>query len=257
MEIHKTAIVHSKAQIEEGVKVGPYCVIGEHVRIRKGAILEAHIFLNGWTDIGENCHIYPFATLGTEPQDIKYQGEESKLIIGQGTIIRESVTLNRGSQGQRVTQVGTDCMLMAYSHVAHDCKLGNEVILANGVAMAGHVIIDDFAVIGGLSCIHQFTRIGEYAFVGGASAVSKDVPPYGMAVGNRAKLFGINLIGLQRRGFSTESINKIKKAYRQLLASDLNVSQAVKKIQDSIEGGSAEIDHLIDFIKKSSRGICV
>ena len=258
MNIHKTAIVHPKAKIEEGVSIGPYCIVGEHITIRSGTVLKAHVFLDGWTEIGENCQIYPFASLGTAPQDYKYKGEKSELIIGRGTVIRESVMLNRGSQGGGgVTRIGENCMFMAYSHVAHDCHLGNHVILANGVAMAGHVTINDYAIIGGLSCIHQFARIGDYAFIGGASAVSKDVSPYGTAVGNRARLFGINLIGLQRNGFSPKTINKIRRAYRFLLSSEFNISDAIKKIETEEEIDSPEVRHLIDFVKSSSRGICV
>jgi len=258
MNIHKTSIIHPKAQIENNVIIGPYCIIAEHVRIYSGTILEGHVFIDKWTEIGENCHIFPFASLGTPPQDYKYKGEKSKLIIGRGTIIRESVMLSRGSEaGGGVTRIGENCMLMAYSHVAHDCQLGNRVILANSVAMAGHVTINDNAIIGGLSCIHQFARIGDYAFVGGASAVSKDVSPYGSAVGNRARLFGINLIGLQRNGFSPETISKIKRAYRFLLSSEFNISDAIKKIETEEEIDSPEVRHLIDFIKSSSRGICI
>jgi UDP-N-acetylglucosamine acyltransferase len=255
MNIHKTAIVHPNAQIEEEVTIGPYCIVGEHVTIRSGTILEAHIFIDGWTEIGSNCHIYPFTSLGTIPQDLKFEGEKSLLKIGQGTVIRESVTANRGTRGGGgITMIGDNCLLMAYSHVAHDCRLGNQVILANGIAMAGHTTIEDHATIGGLTAIHQFTKIGSYAFVGGASAISKDVPPYGMAAGNRAKLYGVNSIGLQRKGFSSESIKQIKKAYRLLLSSDLNVSQAVSEIEAEID--SPEVRYLIDFIKNSSRGIC-
>ncbi|MGA1875890.1 MAG: acyl-ACP--UDP-N-acetylglucosamine O-acyltransferase [bacterium] len=258
MDIHQTAIVHPKAHIQEGVKIGPYCIVGEHVTVRSGTILEAHVFLDGWTDIGENCHIYPFASLGTFPQDLKFKGEMSELKVGSGTVIRESVTMNRGSGGGGgITSVGANCYFMAYSHVAHDCRLGDQVILANGVAMGGHVTIDDHAIVGGLSAIHQFTRVGSYAFIGGASAVSKDVPPYGMAVGNRARLYGVNSIGLHRKGFPPETISGIKKAYRHLLSSDLNVSQAITSIETDQELLFPEIEHLVAFIKNSPRGICI
>ena len=256
MNIHSTAIVHPNAQIEAEVMIGPYCIVGEHVIIRSGTVLESHIFLDGWTEIGRNCHIYPFASLGTAPQDLKYQGEKTELKVGQGTVIRESVTAHRGTVGGGgITLIGDNCLLMAYAHVAHDCKIGNQVILANGIAMAGHVTIEDYVSIGGLSAIHQFTKIGSYAYIGGASAVSKDVPPYGMAVGNRAKLYGVNSIGLQRKGFSAESIEQIKKAYRRLLSSHLNVTQAIAQIEAEIDD-SPEVRYLVDFIKNSSRGIC-
>jgi UDP-N-acetylglucosamine acyltransferase len=256
MRIHNSAIVNPNAQIEEDVTIGPYCIVGEQVTIRSGTVLDAHIFLDGWTEIGKNCHIYPFASLGTAPQDLKYQGERSELKIGQGTVIRESVTAHRGTAGGGgITLIGDNCLLMAYAHVAHDCKVGNQVILANGIAMAGHVTIEDHVSIGGLSAIHQFTRIGIHAYVGGASAVSKDVPPYGMAVGNRARLYGVNSIGLQRKGFSPEAIDKIKKAYRLLLSSNLNVTQAIAQIETEI-ADSPEVRYLLDFIKNSSRGIC-
>jgi len=256
MNIHNTAIVHPDAQIEADVTIGPYCIIGEHIIIHSGTILEAQVFLDGWTEIGKNCHIYPFASLGTAPQDLKYQGEKTELKIGQGTVIRESVTAHRGTRGGGgITLIGDNCLIMAYAHVAHDCKIGNQVILANAIAMAGHVTIEDHASVGGLTAIHQFTKIGSYAYIGGASAVSKDVPPYAMAAGNRAKMYGVNSIGLQRKGFSAESIEQIKKAYRKLLSSHLNVTQALAQIEAEI-GKSPEVNYLVDFIKNSSRGIC-
>jgi UDP-N-acetylglucosamine acyltransferase len=256
MNIHNTAIVHPDAQIEADVTIGPYCIIGEHIIIHSGTVLEAHVFLDGWTEIGKNCHIYPFAGLGTAPQDLKYQGEKTELKIGQGTVIRESVTAHRGTRGGGgITLIGDNCLIMAYAHVAHDCKIGNQVILANAIAMAGHVTIEDHASVGGLTAIHQFTKIGSYAYIGGASAVSKDVPPYAMAAGNRAKMYGVNSIGLQRKGFSAESIEQIKKAYRKLLSSHLNVTQALAQIEAEI-GESPEVNYLVDFIKSSSRGIC-
>ncbi|MEW6381597.1 MAG: acyl-ACP--UDP-N-acetylglucosamine O-acyltransferase [bacterium] len=255
MNIHKTAIVHPNAQIEENVTIGPYCIVGEHVIIHSGTVLEAQVFLDGWTEIGKNCHVFPFAALGTPPQDLKFQGEKSELKIGQGTVIREAVTAHRGtSGGGGVTSIGENCLIMAYAHVAHDCHVGSHVILANGIAMAGHVTIEDYASIGGLTAIHQFTRVGSHAYVGGASAVSKDVPPYGMAAGNRTRLYGVNSIGLQRKGFSSEAIENIKKAYRLLLSSHLNVSQAIAQIEAEID--TPEVRYLVDFVKNSDRGIC-
>jgi len=254
--IHKTAIVHPKAEIDEGVEIGPYSIIDENVRIGRGTIIGPHVIIKKFTRIGKNCNIYQFASIGEIPQDQKFAGEETELIIGDNNIIREFVTLNRGTkEGGGKTLIGNNNFLMAYSHVAHDCYLGNNVIMANAATLAGHITIEDYAIIGGLSAIHQFVRIGAYSLVGGASAVSQDVPPYCLAVGNRAKLYGLNLIGLKRRNFPSEIISALKSAYRIIFKSNLKLKDAIKKVEYEIKD-LPEIKTFIDFLKNSKRGFC-
>lgn len=255
-DIHPTAIIDPKAELEKGVIVGPYCIIKEEVKIKKGTKLISHVIIEGNTEIGENCTIYPFTTIGLPPQDLKYKGEKTGVKIGNNNIIREYITIHRASiGGDGVTSIGNDNFLMAYVHIAHDCKIGNSVIMANLATLAGHVIVEDYAVIGGVVAIHQFTRIGAYAMVGGFSGVGQDIPPYTIASGARAKLFGLNTIGLKRHGFSDETINNLKKAYKILFREKITLKDAIKKIQDSIPQ-TKEINHLIEFIKQNKRGIC-
>lgn len=253
--IHPSAIIDPKARIDEDVKIGPYAVIGGDVSIAKGTVIEASAYIAGWTNIAEECYIGPHAVIGTEPQDLKFEGEKSYLSIGRNTKIREFVNINRGTtNGGGRTEIKDNCLIMAYSHIAHDCYVGNNVILANAATFGGHVHVEDYAFIGGLSAIHQFIKIGEYAFIGGCSAVVMDVPPYAKAVGNRARLFGVNSLGLQRNNFSPDEIRLIKRAYRLLLSSHLNVSQALVAIKEL--GRSDRIDKIISFIEASQRGIC-
>jgi UDP-N-acetylglucosamine acyltransferase len=255
-EIHPTAIIDSKAEIEKGVSIGPFCIIKEDVKIKKGTKLISNVIIEGNTEIGENCVIYPFTTIGLPPQDLKYKGEKTGVKIGNNNIIREYITIHRASvSGDGITSIGDNNFLMAYVHIAHDCKIGSSIIMANLATLAGHVVVEDYAIIGGLVAIHQFTRIGAYAMVGGFSGVGQDIPPYTMASGARAKLFGLNTIGLKRHGFSEETINNLKKAYKILFREKLTLKEAFKKIQDNIPQ-SKEINHLIEFIKQNKRGIC-
>ncbi len=255
-DIHKTAIISPKADIDDGVQIGPYCVIGDNVVIKKGTRLIAHVVVEGRTEIGENCIIYPFASLGLSPQDLKYKNEPTGLKIGKNNIIRESVTIHRASVGgDELTVIGDSNFLMAYVHIAHDCKIGNSVVMANAATLAGHVTVDDYAFIGGLVAVHQFTRIGAYAMIGGFSGVGQDIPPYTMASGARAKLYGLNVVGLKRRGFSEESINNLKKTYKILFREKNTLKDALKKIKSEIPQ-TKEVKYLIEFIEKNKRGIC-
>lgn len=255
-EIHPTAIVHPNAKIEEAVSVGPFCIIGEDVCIKKGTRLVSNVFIEGDTEIGENCIVYPFASIGLPPQDVKYKGEKTGAKIGNDNIIREYITIHRASvSGDGTTTIGDKNFLMAYVHIAHDCKIGNHVTMANAATLGGHVVVEDYVVIGGLAAIHQFTRIGAYVMVGGLSGVAQDVPPYTIATGARAKLYGLNTIGLKRHGFSDSKINNLKKAYKILFREKRTLKNAIKKIQEEFTS-TDEIRHLIEFIQKNKRGIC-
>lgn len=254
--IHATAIIHSKAELDDGVEVGPYCIIGEDVKIGRHTKIRSHVTIEGFTQIGEASHIYQFVSIGAPPQDLKFRGEKSNVIIGDNNTIREFVTINRGSSlGGGETRVGNNNLLMAYCHVAHDCQIGDNVVMANAATLAGHIEIEDFAIIGGLVAIHQFVRVGTYAIIGGASAVSKDVPPYLMAVGNRAKLFGLNSTGLKRNKFSDTAINNLKRAYKILFRSGLILSKALEKVRLEFPD-SMEVGKLVKFVEESERGIC-
>lgn len=255
-EIHKTAIVSPKAEIDDDVYIGPFCIVGDGVSIKKGTRLMSNIVVEGNTEIGQECTIYPFAAIGLPPQDLKYKNEKTGLKIGKKNIIREYVTIHRASVGgDGLTEVGDSNFLMAYVHIAHDCKIGNSVIMANAATLAGHVLVEDFAVIGGLVAIHQFTRIGAYSMVGGFSGIGQDIPPYTMASGARAKLYGLNVIGLKRHGFSDEAINNLKKAYKILFREKRTLKEALKKIKSELPE-TPEIKHLLEFIEKNKRGIC-
>jgi len=201
LEIHPAAIVHPKAQIGPGVKIGAYSIVGENVQIGKDTILDSHVVADGLTKIGERCHFFPFVSVGAAPQAIRYRGEPTRLTIGNDNLIREFVTINRGTvEGQGETVLGNNNFIMAYSHIAHDCKIGNQVILANSSTLAGHILVEDFAIVGGLVAIHQFARVGCYSIIGGASGIPQDIPPYTIAAGNRARLYGLNLVGLKPTG---------------------------------------------------------
>jgi UDP-N-acetylglucosamine acyltransferase len=254
--IHKTAIAHRKAQLAGDVEVGPYTIIGENVKIGRGTRIGPHVVIQGWTEIGEENQIFQFASIGTNPQHTKYRGEQTRLKIGNRNIIREFVTMNLGTEGgEGITTLGDDNFFMAYSHLAHDCEVGNNTLFANSATLAGHVIVEDFAIIGGLVAIHQFVRIGSLAMIGGGSMVSKDVPPYTLAVGDRARLYGLNLVGLRRREFPEELILKLKRVYKIVFNSKLKLSEAVKKVRKSF-GDIPEVNNFIDFIESSKRGIC-
>ena len=253
--IHQTAIIDSQAELASGVEVGPYSIIGPQVKIGKNTKIGPHVVIDGWTHIGEGCTVFQFASIGALPQDLKYKGEESWVIMGNNNTIREFVTINRGtSWSQGKTTIGNNNFFMAYSHVAHDCKIGNHVILANAATLAGHITIEDCAIVGGLVGVHQFVRLGCHSIIGGGSGVNKDVPPYMMANGQRAKLYGLNTTGLQRHHFSEEALTNLKKAYRIIFRSGLTLEKASDQLAHEVEN-SPEVKHLIHFIESSERGI--
>lgn len=252
--IHPQAIVDPGAQLGAGVSVGPWTLIGPGVRIGAGTTVASSVLIESNTVIGEACEIHKGAVLGTSPQDLKFDGEETYLVIGDRTVVREYATLNRGTSAAGRTAVGDDCLLMAYTHVAHDCQLGNHVILSNAVNMAGHVEIEDWAIVGGLTPIHQFVRVGMHAFVGGGSRISQDVIPYCRVAGSPPKLYGLNSVGLERRGFSQEARSRLKQAYRILFQSNLNISQGIARAREEVEA-TPEVDHFLGFIETSGRGV--
>lgn len=254
--IHKTAIIDPKAEIDAGVEIGPYCIVKKDVRISKGTRLLSHVIIEGNTEINSNCIFYPFSSIGFPPQDLKYKGEPTKLVIGSNNTVREYVTIHRASiGGDETTVVGNNNYLMAYVHIAHNCRVGNHSVMANAATLAGHVVVEDFTIIGGLVAVHQFTRIGQYAMVGGLSGVVQDIPPYMIAAGARAKLFGPNTIGLKRHGFSDEAITAVKKAYKILFREKRPLKDAIRKVREDL-ADFPEIGHLIEFIEKNKRGIC-
>ncbi len=252
--IHPTAIVDPDAELGEGVVIGPWAIIGPRVRIGDGTEIGPRVTVERDTTLGEDCQIANGAVLGSDPQDLKFKGERTTLEVGDRTFIREFATLNRGTAASGRTVVGSDCLLMAYAHVAHDCELGNHVVLANSVNMAGHVVIEDWVIVGGLTPIHQFVRIGAHAFVGGGSRISQDVPPYCRAAGNPPRLFGLNSVGLERRGFSDEVRKALKKTYRILFQSSMGLSRALAKADEEVDS-IPEVRHLLEFIRASDRGI--
>ena len=255
--IHHSAIVDKKAVIDSSVIIGPYCIIGPNVEIKKNTILKSNVIIEGHTEIGKNCSIYPFAVLGNPPQDLKYKGEMSKLIIGNNNVIREHATMNPGTEGGGlVTKIGNNCLIMIGAHIAHDCLLGDNIILANNASLAGHVQVDDFAILGGLSGVHQFVRIGSHAMVGGLSALESDVIPYGSVIGNRAYLSGLNIIGLKRRGFSREVIHDLRKAYRLLFAPEGTIQERIKDVSDEFKNNEPVMDIVIFIEGSASRAIC-
>jgi UDP-N-acetylglucosamine acyltransferase len=255
-EIHPAAIIETNVEIDEETFIGPFCIIRDGVYIKKGTKLISNIIIEGNTEIGENCTVYPFTSIGLPPQDLKYKGEKTGVKIGDNNIIREYTTIHRASVGgDGTTIIGDNNFLMAYVHVAHDCKIGNSVTMANVATLAGHVLIEDYAIIGGLVAIHQFTRIGAYAMVGGFSGVNQDIPPYMISSGTPAKLFGLNTIGLKRQGFPDQTINELKKAYKILFREKRTLKDAIKKIQEDLPY-TDEIKYLIEFIQKNKRGIC-
>jgi len=256
-EVHPTAIVSPAAELGESTEIGPYCVVGASVQLGEGVRLKSHVVIDGTTKIGPNGTIFPFASIGSPPQDLKYKGEESQLLIGAGVVIREHATLNPGTAGGGlVTQVGDDCLIMVGAHVAHDCKVGNNVILANNATLAGHVQVGDHAILGGLCAIHQFVRIGPHAMVGGMSGVENDVIPYGSVTGNRAHLSGLNIIGLKRRGFSREAIHDLRHAYRLLFAPDGTMQERLSEVAGAYTGNQVVME-IVEFLQSdSSRSIC-
>jgi UDP-N-acetylglucosamine acyltransferase len=253
--IHATAIVDSKAELDANVEVGPYSIIRENVSVGSGTVIGPHVMIEPYVTIGENCHIFQYAAIGAPPQSLKFKGEKTDVKIGRGTIVREFVTIHRGTEfGGGLTEVGEENFLMAYTHIAHDCITGKKVIFANNATLAGHIIVGDNATIGGLVAIHQFVRIGNYAYVGGKSAVVKDIPPYVIASGDRAKLHGLNTVGLKRHGFSQETLSLLKKAYRIIFRIGITLNEAIERIRAELDQ-TPEVVNLIDFIKSSRRGI--
>lgn len=254
--IHPTAIVYPGAELAEGVEIGPYAIIGKNVQIGRGTKIGPHSVIDGWTAIGEENQIFHMASVGGIPQDLKYRGEETWLRIGNRNIIREFTTLQPGTvTGIGQTVIGDGNLFMAYCHVAHDCVVGNRVIMANGSTLAGHVEVEDFAILGGLSAVHQFTRVGASAMLSGGAMVGQDVLPYTIASGNRATSAGLNTTGLKRRGFSAEIITDIKKAYRLVIRSGLRLEEALERIRREVPQ-SPQIEHFMLFAEKSERGIC-
>ena len=254
--IHPTAIVDASAQIGADVEVGAFCVIGPNVVIGDGTRIGPHVVIERDSRLGRQCSVSPGAVLGGDPQDLKYEGEVAPLVIGDRTVVRECVTLNRGTSARGRTEIGSDCLIMAYTHVAHDCLIGDRVILANSVQMGGHVEIEEWAIVGGLTAVHQFARIGAHAMVGGASAVRKDVPPFVKASGHPIRIIGLNAVGLRRRGFTETSQRALRQAHRLLFQSKLNVTQALERIGMEVEQ-TAEVRHLTEFVTTSRRGIAV
>ncbi len=253
--IHETAVIHSSAKIGNDVSIGPYSVIEGNVTIGDGTSIGPHVVIKEFVKIGRNNRIFQFASVGEIPQDLKFGGEETWLEIGDNNTIREYVTLNRGTgEGGGITRVGNNCLLMAYVHIAHDCIIGSNVIMANGVTLAGHVTIEDFAILGGLVAIHQFVRIGSYSMIGGYSAVTRDIAPFITASGNRAKPYGLNLIGLKRNGFSAEEIKELKDAYRTIFRSADPLEETVIIVREKYPE-SDRVQYLVDFIENSERGI--
>ena len=256
IRIHETAIVDPGAELGSGVEVGPFAIIGPGVEIGANTRIGPRVLVERDTKVGNDCRIGNGAVLGTDPQDMKYEGEVTFLDVGDRTVIREFATLNRGTAASGRTLVGSDCLLMAYCHIAHDCELGNHVIVSNATNMAGHVTIEDWAIISGLVAIHQFVRIGAHSFVGGGSRIPQDVPPYCRAVGNPSpKLFGLNTVGLERRGLSTDVRRRLKGAYRILFQSQLNLSRAIQRVREEEELMCPEVGYFLDFIRNSERGV--
>jgi len=253
--VHPTALVEPGAELAAGVQVGAYAIVGSQVRVGFRTCVGSHTILEGRTEIGADCRIGSHVIIGAPPQDVKYHGEPTRLVIGDRTLVREFATIHRASTGgSGVTSIGPESFIMAYAHVAHDCQLGEGVIMANQASLAGHVEIGRCAVIGGMSGVHQFVRIGEYAFLGACSAVLQDIPPFVKAQGNRAKPFGLNVVGLRRHGASAEAIQALKQAYRIVFLSGLNTSQALAQLEQELSG-TPEVQRFVDFIKRSQRGI--
>ncbi|MDI6640841.1 MAG: acyl-ACP--UDP-N-acetylglucosamine O-acyltransferase [Elusimicrobiota bacterium] len=254
--IHKTAIVERQAEIDPSVEIGPYAIIGKDVVIKKNTVIGSYSYVEH-SEIGENCKISHSVTIGAEPQDLKYKGKKTKVIVGNNCIIREYTTIHRGSHTD-FTKIGSGCYLMAYSHVAHDCEVGDEVIMANCATLAGHVKIEDSAVLGGLVAVHQFCRIGKLSLVGGGAMVSKDVIPFVIASGDRARIYRLNIVGLKRKKFDEETIKNIQLAYKILFQSKMLFTDALKYLEELTKTNNlgSEVEHLIYFIKTTSRGIC-
>ncbi len=255
MDIHPTAIIDKTVELGENVEVGAYTIIKGEVRIGDNTKIGEHAYIQGITEIGKNNKIYPFASIGSDPQDLKYNEEPTKLIIGDNNIFREFVTINRGTVGGKgITKIGNNNLFMAYSHVAHDCEVKNYVILANNATLAGHITVENYAIIGGLSAVHQFCKIGEYAMIAGKTGVAKDIPPFMLASGQRAKLYGPNLIGLRRHGFSEERIKIIRKVYNLLFKRKEGFRETCEMLEKEYSDNE-DVMKILNFIKNSERGV--
>jgi UDP-N-acetylglucosamine acyltransferase len=256
-DVHPTAVVESGAELADGVRIGPFCVVERGVRLGEGVRLHSHVVVGGNTTIGPGSEIFPFASVGLPPQDKKYQGEASRLVIGRNCTIREQVTINPGTEGGGlVTSIGDDCLLLVGAHVAHDCRIGNNVILVNHATLGGHCQLGDHVIVGGLSALHQFVRIGDHGFVGGMSGVENDVIPFGSALGNRAHLGGLNIVGLTRRGFAREAIHRLRAAYRMLFGPDGTLKERAAKVEAEF-GGDENVKKIVDFVREGGeRAIC-
>ncbi len=253
-KIHPSAVIDSGAEIGEDVEIGPFCVVTGHVRIDRGTRLISHVHIDGHTSLGQGCMVYPFACLGTRTQDLKFKGGNPRVEIGEGTVIREYVTVSAATNDGDVTRVGDHCLLMACAHVAHDCTVGNEVIMANCGTLAGHVVIEDQVILGGLSAVHQFVQLGRLCIIGGCSKVTQDVPPFMMADGHPLAVRGVNSVGLKRHGIEGESAIIIKNMYKILYRQQLTTKNAVAKIEETLKP-LPEVKHMLEFIGRSERGI--
>lgn len=255
-EIHPQAVVAASAKLGPRVKIGAYAIVGEHVELGEGCLLDSHAVVQGPATIGRHNIFHPFCSIGGDPQDLKFHGEHTELLIGEGNTFREYVTVSRGTVGGGAkTTIGNGSLFMAYAHVAHDCHVGNETIFANGATLAGHVTVEDFATIGAFSPVHQFCRIGRYAYVGASTVITQDVPPFSRVVTERStKSYGLNSIGLERKGFSKERLESLQRAYRLLLQSKMNTSQALAEMRNKL-GASEDVQELIRFIEAAERGI--
>ena len=254
-KIHDTAVIYPGARVGRDVEIGPYSVIGENVIIGDGTKIGAHVVIEGWTTIGRNCHIFHGACIGGMPQDNKYHGEKTYVFVGDNTLIREYVTINRATGEGNETRVGSDCFLMANAHIAHNCQVGNNVIMSNHSGLAGHVVVEDRANIAGLSGVHQFVKVGRNAMVGGASKVIHDVPPFVIADGRPARVCGINSIGLARAGMNEETRRNLKRAYRILYRSGMKLSDAIATMEQELDM-SEPVEHLLRFLRNGNRGLC-
>jgi len=254
VSIHKSAIVHDSAEIGKNVTIGPFSLIEKNVVIEDGVEIRTHAVISSNTTLRRNCKVFHGAVVGEIPQDLKFEGEDTVTEIGENTVIREYVTIHRGTNDRLKTVIGRNCLIMAYAHVAHDCLLGDNVILANAVNLAGHVTIEDYAILGGLVPVHQFVNIGKHSYIGGGFRVSKDVPPFILASSEPLTYSGLNIVGLRRRGFTAENRALIKKAYRLLFRSEYNTTQALEQVKNQLPQ-TEEIQYIVDFVESSERGI--
>lgn len=254
--IHPTAILSPKAQLGQRVKIGPYCVVGDHVILGDDCVLHSHVVLEGYAEFGAGNEFFPFAAIGGKSQDLKYRGEPTRLVVGARNVFRENTTVHRGTTEETPTRIGDDNLFLSYAHVAHDCQLGSHIILSNNGTLAGHVEVDDYAIVSGLSAVHQFCRVGKHSITGGCAKIVQDIPPFMIVDGNPGETRGLNLVGLQRRGFSEEDVRALKNAYKKLfLKKEQNLALVLKEIRELEISKNQQVAHLLDFIESSVRGI--